>query len=176
MSESDTPQTPMLRLSRPVAGVAFLALMGMIGVTLADIVLRIVSRLPGRPLAGLMPPAVPGVVDLVQLTLVAVAHLSIAAAFMVGAHVTVDVIATRFPSGVRNVLRRFCWVLSFGFMTICFIEALRQALAQWRDGLVSATINLPLWWYWIAVVVGTAIAALACFVHIFGRMHPGRGH
>ena len=118
----------------------------------------------------------PGVVDLVQLTLIAVAHLSIAAAFMLGTHVTVDVIATRFPAGIRTVLRRLCWVLSFGFMSLCFIESLRQAQAQWRDGLVSATISLPLWGYWIAVVIGTAIAALACFVHIFGRTQPGRGH
>jgi len=166
----------MVRLNRIVSVFAFLALMGMIGVTLADIALRLLSRLPGRPLAGLIPPAVPGVVDLVQLTLIAVAHLSIAAAFMLGTHVTVDVIATRFPAGMRTVLRRLCWVLSFGFMSLCFIESLRQAQAQWRDGLVSATISLPLWWYWIAVVIGTAIAALACFVHIFGRTQPGRGH
>ena len=159
----------MVRLTRFVASVAFIALLGMVGVTLADIALRLISRLPGAPFAHFVPAAVPGVVDLVQLSLVTVAHLSIAVTFMVGSHVTVDIIATKFPERLRAVTRRICWALSFAFMAGCFVQASSQARGQYSEGVVSATINLPIWWYWIPVLIGTALAALACFVHLVRR-------
>jgi hypothetical protein len=59
----------MVRLTRFVASVAFIALLGMVGVTLTDIALRLISRLPGEPFARVIPAAVPGVVDLVELSL-----------------------------------------------------------------------------------------------------------
>jgi TRAP-type C4-dicarboxylate transport system permease small subunit len=159
----------MVRLTRFVAGVAFIALLGMVGVTLADIALRLISRLPGEPFSRIIPAAVPGVVDLVELSLVTVAHLSIAVTFLLGTHVTVDIIATKLPARIRAVGRTICWALSFAFMVACFAQALTQGRAQFRAGLVSATISLPVWWYWIPVVFGTALAALACFVHL---LHP----
>jgi len=162
----------MRGVSRVVSSVAFIVLSGMVAVTLADIVLRLLSRLPGHPFAGLVPAAVPGVVDLVQLTLVTVAHLSVAAAFMVGTHVTVDVIAARMPHKLRRPAQLAGWAISFAFMALCFVEALGQARAQFRDGILSATINLPMWWYWTPVVIGTALSALACLGHIAGRPAP----
>jgi TRAP-type C4-dicarboxylate transport system permease small subunit len=156
----------MVRLTRFVVSVAFIALLGMVGVTLADIALRLISRLPGDPFSRIMPAAVPGVVDLVQLSLVSVAHLSIAVTFMVGTHVTVDIIVTKLPARIRAVGRRICWALSFAFMAACFAEALTQGRAQFHEGVVSATISLSVWWYWVPVVVGTALAALACFAHL----------
>ena len=159
----------MLRPSRVIGVVAFIALLGMMGVTLVDIALRLLSRMPDHPLGGILPPAVPGVVDLVQLSLVAVAHLSIAVTFMLGTHVTVDVIAGTMPARARGVVRRLGWAVSFAFMALCFLQAFEQGWAQYDSGLVSATISLPLWWYWVPVVVGTALAALACLAHLFGR-------
>lgn len=159
----------MNRLTRFVAGVAFVALLGMVGVTLADIVLRLISRLPWQALTRYVPAAVPGVVDLVELALVTVAHLSIAVTFMLGTHVTVDIVAARLPARIRAVTRRITWALSFAFLVACFVEALGQGRGQYREGVVSATISLPLWWYWIPVVLGTALAALACLVHF---VHP----
>jgi TRAP-type C4-dicarboxylate transport system permease small subunit len=156
----------MVRLSRFVASVAFIALLGMVGVTLADIALRLISRLPGEPFSRVIPAAVPGVVDLVELSLVTVAHLSIAVTFLVGTHVTVDIVATKLPARIRVIGRMTCWALSFAFMAACFAQAFTQGRAQFREGLVSATISLPVWWYWIPVVFGTALAALACFIHL----------
>jgi TRAP-type C4-dicarboxylate transport system permease small subunit len=160
----------MVRLTRFLASVAFIALLGMVGVTLTDIALRLISRLPGGVFSRLIPAAVPGVVDLVELSLVTVAHLSIAVTFVVGTHVTVDIIAAKLPARIRAVGRRTCWALSFAFMAACFAEALTQARAQFREGVVSATISLPVWWYWIPVVFGTAFAALACLAHL---VRPG---
>lgn len=165
----------MDRLTRLVGSVAFIALLGMVGVTLVDVVLRLISRLPGDPFADIVPAAVPGVVDLVQLTLVAVAHLSIAVTFMLGTHVTVDIVANLLPEKVRAVTRRAGWAIGFAFMAGCFYEALGQAQRQYADGVLSATINLPMWWYWLPVVAGTALAAVACLAHLVRRRAAGAG-
>lgn len=162
----------MQRLTRLAGGVAFIVLLGMVGVTLADVVLRLISRLPGDPFAGIIPAAVPGVVDLVQLTLVAVAHLSIAVTFMLGTHVTVDIVANGLPYRMRAVTRRVAWAISCAFMAACFYEAIGQTERQYVDGVLSATINLPMWWYWLPVIAGTALAALACLAHVL-RRSPG---
>jgi TRAP-type C4-dicarboxylate transport system permease small subunit len=164
----------MDRLKRLIASVGFAALLTMVGVALTDIVLRVISRLPGTPFAKLIPVAVPGVVDWVELTLVTVAHLSVAVTFMAGAHVTVDVVANTLPSGIRRITKRIALALSFGFMALCFYEALQQARGRYADGVVSATISLPMWWYWVPVVFGTGLAALACFVHLVGRQAGGK--
>lgn len=165
----------MRSLSRFVAGVAFIALLGMVGVTLGDIVLRLLSRIPGAPFAGAIPLAVPGVVDLVQLMLVAVAHLSIAVTFMLGTHVTVDIVANLLPVKIRAVTRRAGWAIGVAFMSACFYEATGQAHSQFVDGVLSATINLPIWWYWLPVIAGTALAAVACLAHLVRRRPSGTG-
>ena len=165
----------MERLIRYVGGVAFITLLGMVGVTLVDVILRLISRIPGAPLAGIVPPAVPGVVDLVQLALVAVAHLSIAVTFMLGSHVTVDIIANLLPQKLRLATRRAGWAVSFVFMAGCFYEAIGQARGQYADGVLSSTINLPIWWYWLPVIAGTALAALACFAHVVRRSATDTG-
>lgn len=156
----------MGRLSRAVANVAFIALLGMITVTLVDIALRLISRLPGDIDGRFLPAAVPGVVDLVEFCLVTVAHLSIAVAFLAGSHVVVDIITTMMPTRLRRVSRRVSWAVCFSFMAACLVEAFAQGRMQFATGTVSATINLPMWWYWIPVVVGTALSVLACAVHL----------
>jgi TRAP-type C4-dicarboxylate transport system permease small subunit len=159
----------MNQLRRLIAGIGFLALLAMVGVALTDIVLRLISRLPGTPFAKVIPVAVPGVVDWVELTLVTVAHLSVAVTFMTGVHVTVDVVANLLPARLRRITRRVGWALSFAFMALCFYTALDQGRGRFSDGVVSPTISLPMWWYWVPVVIGTGLAALACFVHVIGR-------
>jgi TRAP-type C4-dicarboxylate transport system permease small subunit len=154
----------MVRFSRAVANVAFIALLGMIAVTLTDIVLRIVSRAPMGANGNLMPAAVPGVVDLVELALVTVAHLSIAVAFLAGSHVTVDIVAVMLPERFRRMSRRVGWAVCLSFMAACLLEAFRQGRLQFASAVVSATISLPIWWYWIPVVVGTALSTAACAI------------
>jgi TRAP-type C4-dicarboxylate transport system permease small subunit len=120
----------MDRLSRAVANVAFIALLGMIAVTLVDIVLRLVSRLPGDIDGRFLPAAVPGVVDLVEFGLVTVAHLSIAVAFLAGSHIVVDIIATMLPTRLRRVSRRVGWAVCLSFMAACLVEAFGRMVSR----------------------------------------------
>jgi Tripartite ATP-independent periplasmic transporters, DctQ component len=156
----------MVRLSRMVAFVGFVALAAMIAVTCVDIGLRVVTRMPGGLVGDWLPAAVPGVVDWVELTLIIVAQLSIAVTFMKGTHVGVDLLGAKLPPRLRGAARRAGWGLSFVFMAACFVQACILGRAQFLSGVVSSTISLPLWWYWIAVVVGTGLSAIACAAHL----------
>ena len=155
----------------------------MVGVTLGDIVLRLISRLPGDPpFGGLTPAAVPGVVDLVPAQPGDGAHKSIAVTFLLGTHVVVDVIppaccpraCTSSPSRKLDV-----WLKLRLHGRLCFYggggAGARRNKEQRPE--FTATISLPLWWFWIPVVLGTALAALACFGHFFGPgwLTGGRG-
>lgn len=155
----------MPRLTRLVAYVGFIALMAMIGVTCIDIVLRLISRAPGG-IGRLVPPAVPGVVDYVELTLIAVAHLGIAVTFLRGTHVGIDLIGQMLPVGLRRTVLRIGWAVCFLFMGACFVLAIDRIRDQFYSGIVSATVSLPVWWYWIPVILGTGLSAFACLVHV----------
>ena len=163
----------MVRLSRIVATVGFIALAAMIAVSCTDIVLRLFSRMPSDLTGRWLPAAVPGVVDWVELTLIIVAQLSIAVTFMKRSHVSVDLIGSQLPSKLRGGARRIGWALSLIFMTACFVQACVLGKTQLTSGLVSATVSLPLWWYWIPVVIGTGLSAVACVVHL--RRPPESG-
>src|SRR3989304_2295410 len=98
----------MVRLTRWFALIGFIALSAMIVVTCIDIVLRMLSRLPGG-IGRFIPAAVPGTVDYVELTLITVAHLAIAVTFLRGTHVGVDLIGQMLPVRVRRVAVRIGW-------------------------------------------------------------------
>lgn len=86
-----------------------------------------------------------------------------------GVHVSVDVVATAFPLPLRRATRRLGWAFSFAFMALCFLTALDQGRGRLSDGVVSATISLPMWWFWVPVVFGTGLSALACLYHLVAR-------
>lgn len=156
----------MVRLTRWIALIAFIALCAMIAVTCIDILLRLVSRLPGG-LGRFIPPAVPGTVDYVELTLIAVAHLAIAVTFLRGTHVGIDLIGQVLPVRVRRAALRIGWAICLLFMAACFMRACLQGRTQFYSGVVSATVSLPVWWYWIPVVIGSGLSAFACAVHLW---------
>ena len=155
----------MVRLTRWFALIGFIALSAMIVVTCVDIGLRLLSRLPGG-IGRFIPPAVPGTVDYVELTLITVAHLAIAVTFLRGTHVGVDLIGQMLPVRARRVALRIGWAVCLLFMAACFVRACLQGQTQFYSGVVSATVSLPLWWYWIPVVIGTGLSAFACAVHL----------
>jgi TRAP-type C4-dicarboxylate transport system permease small subunit len=165
----------MVRLSRTVAVIAFVALAVMVAVTCADIGLRLASRMPAGFAPRWLPAAVPGVVDWVELTLITVAQLSIAVTFMRGTHVGIDIIGAKLPAPARGAARRIGWALSLAFMAGCFLQASLQSRAQALSGLVSPTVSLPLWWYWVPVVIGTGLSAVACAVHLRWPPPPDAG-
>src|SRR3989304_3787372 len=138
----------MVRLTRWFALIGFIALSAMIVVTCIDIVVRLLSRLPGG-IGRFIPPAVPGTVDYVELTLITVAHLAIAVTFLRGTHVGVDLIGQMLPVRVRRVALRIGWAVCLLFR----VPELHHSGFEHRVGphgnLRLDVGPVPVWWYWI---------------------------
>ncbi len=146
--------------ARALAWVALACLAGATLVTLADIGLRALSRaiglVTGRP-PGL---ALVGIVDLVQLAVMAAAYLAIPFAFAGEGHVTVDLLYLRLPPRLRTLLRALGALLSCVFMAMILRYGIDQARLVAAYGDRSATLAIPLVWYWLPLLAGAALSVL----------------
>lgn len=134
--------TPLLLLARG-------SVIAMCLVTMADVI--------GRHFLGL---AVPGIVELVELALVWSAFAGIAVAFWTGAHVSVDLIellASRRVMAVTGLVNAMIVLAVAAWLARLAVGEFLDEL-EWGDR--TADLSLPYAWYWAAVVVGYAAAAV----------------
>ena len=140
-----------------LAGMFALAMMGL---TVADVVLRSVFNQP-----------IHGVYELVELLLACTTFSALPGVFLRDENVVVDLVDHSWPSAVP-LLRRVAAVISFCVvvaMAWCMIPRARDILEL---GDVTSDLSLPRIWYWIPVLAGVFGAAAATFVMIFrGERH-----
>ena len=148
------------RWARVLAWLALLCLAAATLVTLADIGLRALSRAIG--LVTGTPPglALVGVVDLVQLAVMAAAYLAIPFTFAGEGHVTVDMLHRRLPPRLRTLLRALGALLSCLFMAMILRYGIEQARLVASYGDRSATLGIPLVWYWLPLLLGAALSVV----------------
>lgn len=150
-----------VRLARLVAYVGVLCLSGAMLVTIADILLRVVSRGVNLFVAEPIGLAVAGVVDIVQLLVMAVAFLAIPFAFLRDSHVTVDILTSRFRPRHEAFLKALGTLLSVWFLYLVFRHGWDQMQNQIMYGDTSMTLAIPYLWYWTPLLIGVALAILA---------------
>jgi TRAP-type C4-dicarboxylate transport system permease small subunit len=156
-------------LTRVVALLGAAALGGAMLVTVADVALRPTD-------AGIF-----GVVDLVQLGVMAAAWLAIPYAFLTDSHVSVDLLADRMPPRLNAALKALGAGLAAGLMALVLVNGWQAAAQQAQFGDVSSTLALPKTWYWAPLLAGAAlsvlatalIAAAALAAVVAGRPAPG---
>jgi TRAP-type C4-dicarboxylate transport system permease small subunit len=103
-----------------------------------------------------------GMVDLTQLLVMASAFLCIPLTFARQAQIEVDFVTARLPVRAHAALRCATALACAGFMAAVTMTTARAALQALHNGDRSATLALPLTWYWLPVVAGSALAVLAC--------------
>ncbi len=121
----------------------------MLVITVADILLRNIINLP-----------IPGVVDVVELSLAITIFAGIAVTTLRGAHLAVDLLEVVLPERVLKLLENVNGVLGFAVNTLLawlcydrFIDAI-----DWGDKTVD--LGIPFSWFWLSPLVGFACAAL----------------
>lgn len=139
------------------------------GVTLADILLRGAGRFTGLVTGEPLGLGIVGVVDIVQLGVVTAAWLAIPWAFATGGHVTVDLVWGRLPATVRELLGAVAAAVACVFLAATFRYCLDQALAVRAYGDRSATLQIPLVWYWLPVLFGLALSTVIAAGHTVVR-------
>lgn len=134
---------------RVVALAGFACLAGAALVTCADILLRQAGG------------AVVGVVDLVQLLVMAGAYLAIPYAFLQDGHVAVDLVTARLPTRAAALCRALGALLGLALMLAIARYGLDAALQQHAYGDRSHTMGIPILWYWTPLLIGAALSVLA---------------
>lgn len=107
---------------------------------------------------------VPGMVDLTQLFVMACVFLAIPHAFMREAHVGVDFLTDRLPPRALAALKSVLALVAAVFMGASMGWSAQQAARQIGAGDLSQTIGVPIAWYWLPLLVGLGLSAVACVI------------
>jgi TRAP-type C4-dicarboxylate transport system permease small subunit len=142
------------RFARILGGISFAGTMAFVlGVllTMVDITLRSFSTL-----------TVPGIVDIMQLCVLAGAMLAIPNAFLRDQHVAIDMFVDKLPERIQLGLRAFAALLAIAFLSGVLWFSFDQAMNEGGDR--SQTIGIPMIWYWTPFLIGIALSVLANIV------------
>ncbi len=142
-------------LIKYVAWVAILFLLGAMLITTVDVVLRKIDNV-----------GIYGTIDLVQLMIMSAAYLSIPYAFMEKSHVAVSILSERMPEKMAALCQALGMVLCAIFMSAIAWFGFQQAEQQSQYGDISITLGLPMVYYWIPVLVGSALSAIISVGHL----------
>ncbi len=143
----------LLLISKWSAWGGMLLLLGAVFATTADIL--------ARKLLGF---TYQGTIDVVQLFVLSAAFLSIPYAFISRSHVAVAVFTDKFPARGQSAIALLASVLATLIMAAFAWFGLGHAAMQMEYGDVSQTIGIPIVWYWVPVIYGSALSSLISLV------------
>lgn len=102
-----------------------------------------------------------GVVDVMELALVTCIFVAMPGVFLRDENITVDVIDSIVPRGVRVALRFIALVLTLGFLLLITVEMIEPALDKFGSGEVTMTLEISRFLYWLPIIFGFSMSALA---------------
>ncbi|NVK18855.1 MAG: TRAP transporter small permease [Methylocystaceae bacterium] len=140
----------LFRMTKYVAYVGILFLFGAVFITTADVVLR---KFDGQGIYG--------AIDLIQLTVLSAAYLSIPYTFMSRAHVAVSMITDNMSRRAQAVTQILAMGLACLFMAAIAYYGYLRAMEQAEYGDVSMIFGLPMIYYWVPLIVGSFLSTVA---------------
>lgn len=140
----------------PVVGALAICVMG--GITIVDIVLRAVFNLP-----------IQGSYEIVQLSLVTAIYAGIGETFRRGTNLVVDLIDFVAPRVSKKLLIPLADMLSFAVVAVVLAGAIRQGFVVAGYGDTTMDLKIPVYWYWIPVIVGSAWALVCIALRLCGE-------
>ncbi|MCB1394483.1 MAG: TRAP transporter small permease [Rhodobacter sp.] len=143
----------MKRMTRLLAYGGAVALLGCVAVTVVDVTKR-----------NFFASSVFGAVEWVQLGIIWAAFLTIPLGFAHGSHIAVDVFLARARLGVRRIVDVANMLAAFLALGACLWWGFEQARHSFATNELTLTAGLPLWLFWLPIMVGTALSALSALV------------
>lgn len=131
----------------------------MMGATVVDVIGR---HLFGAPLQG--------VVEIVEISMVAATFLGIAAASFAGAHIVVDLVDTAMPRAAAAIaaLASAASLLIFAALAWLTTRELLDAI-DWGDTTVD--LGIPHTAYWAFILAGFAFGTVAALLRLLSGAH-----
>ena len=136
--------------SRAAIFVGAAALVAMMGVTVADVVLR-----------NLFAIVVPGGMEMTGLMMIVVALSTLAAVELEGSHIRVDLLLQTMPEFVRAPTVAGGLLLTFATMVLTGVQIFAQAVYLGENGIVTGVLGVPEWPFVAAATVFVLMFALA---------------
>lgn len=144
-----------------LAGLGVLAYCAAAAISVADVI----GRRIGMPVLG--------VVDLVQLCVIAGAWLSIPWAFTAGAHVGVEFLLERMPQGWARGLQLVAALAAIVLMALILWKCWEAWRMQALLGDRSQQLGISMGFYWLPLLLGAA-ASIAAAGTVAFRLVTGR--
>jgi TRAP-type transport system small permease protein len=138
-----------------LGSLAAVPLVGMVLLTVADVLLRTFFDYPIR-----------GMLELIELGLACTIFIALPAVFLRDEHLVVDVIDHLAPRPITRVLRLAGLLVSLAVLAMMAWHMIPAARNMLEFGDVTSDLSLPKIWYWIPVLFGVAASALACLALI----------
>lgn len=133
---------------------AFLA--AMVGLTVADVVLRSFFAAPIR-----------GMLELIELGLACTIFIALPAVFLRREHLVVDVIDHFARPRTVRFLDRLGALVSLGVLAVMAWQMWPLAQTMVEFGDVTSDLSIPRMYYWIPVLLGVGVSALVTLVQLF---------
>lgn len=102
-----------------------------------------------------------GVVDVMELALVAMIFLALPGTFLRDEHVAIDVIDQFVPRKVRVALRFFGLLLTLILLVIVLRQVFPAALYSFESFEVTMTLGIHRSWHWSPILFGMACSVAA---------------
>ena len=108
--------------------------------------------------------SVTGLNDITQLLVMAFVSLALPITFLREGNVTVEFLTDLLPQRARALLQALIALVSTAFVGSLAYFAWAQAASELEEKARSLTLAIPMIYYWIPVLAGISLAALACAV------------
>ena len=137
------------------------ALIVMMSVTVADVFLRYLFNRPVR-----------GSYELVEAMLVIFVFHGMSTAFLHRKNITIDLIDSFVGARLVAVLVRVSDALSIAAVLLFSYAMIVPAMQSYAYGEVKLELQIPIYWYWIAALLGMAGAILCAGAALFAPVRP----
>ncbi|ETX12664.1 hypothetical protein MUS1_00510 [Marinomonas ushuaiensis DSM 15871] len=177
---NDTPRSGKQLVSDLVTVLSFIGIALAMLLTVVDVGLRLSSTIIEvftniRPRWGII-----GVVDLMQLAIMVAVPLGIGVNFLNNRHIRVDIALDFLGKRFCCFSRSLTAMTGIAVLGICLWSASKELNGQFVFPSSSATLSLPLTWYWMPLIAGLTISLVVCissFLYpLFERKPNGGKH
>lgn len=143
--------------------VAGAALLGILFMTVADIVGRSAFRRP-----------VPGTVELTGMILVVVVFMAVAHSEDMGDHITIDLIYERLGKRLRLILDVFADVLTIAVVGLLAFQLYQFTLRNQVTGAETPVLDVPVWPFVLVAAIGGALYVVSTVMRLTLRLMDRR--
>ena len=148
------------RLARAINGIGVGFLAVMMFLTGTDVTLRYIFN---RPIAGAY--------ELTELMMVILVFWCLSYTQLEKGHVAIDLVFSRLPKRVQVITDVIVYCLCLGLFTLLVWQSVVQAKSKLASGLVTGTLTIPVWPFYLVVAFGCLIMWLLLLIELLGSLN-----